>query len=1815
MAGMLALLLLLSNVTVMPQAARVYAVEGEAGADGIYAGTANGTGGGFGNGETADGTGTGGGSENGETADGTGTGSDSGSSESADGTDTSDDTGSGESAGSTGAGGDSENGETAGGTDTSGDAEDDENTDDTDDDAENGEDIEGADDGTEASEDEEETVVKDVLSEEEQAAQRALAPENLPDLEVLELPTHYDVSQDIYRPAFYAEESAYDAREEGILTPVRNQSPYGTCWAFATIGTMETSLIKQGADPDTLDLSERHLAYFTYHTGHDVLGNADGDTVTPIGSTSYLMMGGNMNRAALRLMNWQGAAKEDRYQYSNAGGGMADLETESAQDDSWHLRECFFLDTKANDAETIANVKAMIRQYGGVFWSYLHEDACHNGTTHAYYNNTPGRVNHAIMVVGWDDDFPKENFNIPPQNNGAWIVRNSWGSRWGEDGYFYISYEDATLGSGNPASVAIAEDAGNYDNNYFNSNTLAWDWQYGDKMAQVYSLKGPSSDREAVSAVSFMTGSTNKRYVIRIYKNPERTDGVVADPESGEQLAELEGWISYSGVYTVDLGEPVVCNADDTIAVVIYFPDGGYGYINKDLSEEGDIRSHNETHAGESFSCGWESDGWHDMHEKGESLRINLLTDNAEGEAAIEVRTAVTAPKHMADTYKVDLSWNKLFSASGYEIWRADAVDGDYVKLGEGDASTRRYRDEIGQADDAARFYYKIKAVFADGSERYSEPVEVSLSAEIIMDSLRLTYDGGQRIRLAWDVLTGASGYEIERKETAAETWRELVTIEDADCVEYVDDLSGEALGTYQYRIRAYSDGGKYTAWAQQEFAMDLGITQIDYQTLQFTCPSVENASSYYVHFKVGSTAYRWGYNSSGNVSLPYRMTDWYPDYRVGDDYTYYVSVRDDSQSELYRTSAFPFHTVPDALTIETIETVERSDGAENTQDGEKALAVMLTWSGGDGADSVAVYRSEDSEDMGEVYATVPVGEGAYTDYAVEQDKTYYYKLCPTVVNSAGESVAGPMTQTRGISVVSAVYQAEFTSVQPVSDTAIRLVWKENDNAENYRIYRRGENDTDVILVAEVEKGTTSYQDTGLSPGGVYAYRIAVCAEENGVKREGPKSAEVRVRTNPAKVVWQETVLSDTGSEVILRWEAAQGADGYVVERAVNGTDPVQIARLEGHDAVTCTDDGIADLSGSIAYRVRAYLTNADAGVQYGLFSDIRSVAVGMQGIWMEEIPEQVYTGRAVKPDVAVYDAAMRLTLNKDYTVTYKNNVNAGTASVIVKGRGNYGETIESDFVIKSRELDEDMVSASEYLIYNNKEQAVSVTVKDGSKKLSGKKDYTQTILYNGTEVVKAREAGLYQIRITGRGNYTGEVLRECKVVEGKVLLNKASVKLPAASLSYRDGEEVTFEESEILVKIGSKTIPQTETDGTVNYKVSYRNHRNVGTATVVITAGEESGYVGSCSKNFKIVGTAFTAGTIQIDGMVTSAIYTGEPIHQNLTLTAKATGEILREDTDYQVSYTNEVRAGKATVVLTGAGRYSGTIRKTYTISKVKLTAEMIRSQTVTAEQNRAGAAPDIEIAYLGRTLVNGQDYTLSYTNNKNITTEQRKAYITVTGKGNYTGRLKNAVELRISPKSWQSDSITVELPDMKYNSKKGEYKPVPVVCDNGKKLVKNKDYTITYENNKKDDIGVISETGHVARAVITAIGEDYTGVNDNNIRIVEFRIIEKLIGDAKVRLVNPQYFSQDGVMPEQDDLSITHKNVPVAADEYEIVSYSNYQKKGNASLVIRGKGQYGGTKKFTYAIKARGMRLNLAQSVTNVISTLRDKLFGNEN
>ena len=212
--------------------------------------------------------------------------------------------------------------------------------------------------------------------------------------------------------------------------------------------------------------------------------------------------------------------------------------------------------------------------YGAVSISYFSDQSSdwstdnYNSSTAAYYCPNAYTSNHAVTIVGWDDDYSADNFATTPDGNGAWIVRNSWGSYYGKEGYFYLSYYDKSIYTVGYALEAELSD--NYDNNYQYDGAMLYGYMgYGgsnNKYANIFEAKANQDGSENIKAVSFMTGrSTNLNYTVSIYTN--LTDET--NPESGTLAAQKSGITTYDGTYTVNLDSPVEINEGNKFSVVV----------------------------------------------------------------------------------------------------------------------------------------------------------------------------------------------------------------------------------------------------------------------------------------------------------------------------------------------------------------------------------------------------------------------------------------------------------------------------------------------------------------------------------------------------------------------------------------------------------------------------------------------------------------------------------------------------------------------------------------------------------------------------------------------------------------------------------------------------------------------------------------------------------------------------------------------------------------------------------------------------------------------------------------------------------------------------------------------------------------------------------------------------------------------------------------------------------------------------------------------------------------------------------------------
>ena len=413
------------------------------------------------------------------------------------------------------------------------------------------------------------------------------------------------------------------------LPELRDQNPYGTCWAFATTALTEINLMQNGAYRNP-DLSELHLAYFNSNTVVDPLGLTKGDYYSS-GSSYFLNSGGNFENAFSTLQKWTGLASESKVPYSSASKVVkSGLSNNLAYDDQAHIESSFIttidLDEfrSTGDLTLLDPAKKMITEYGaaGIYFGAI--DSMSGATSakvysskyKSYYNSSPIAYNHAVVVVGWDDNFSRENFAKKAPGDGAFLVRNSWttGNVNSHFGYFWMSYYEASLFDNFYAIKATSAD--NYDNNYQYDGFFANSYQMAENGANVFTAKA-SSKGEVLKAVAFYSLAEATSYKIEIYtdvKNP---------PDSGTLVpaATTTGTCEFAGYYTVPLAEEVQLHAGTKFAVAVTL---GVPALMYDASVYG---SSLRVSAGEGETYYYSYGKWY-SHDS--NVRIKAYTDNSD---------------------------------------------------------------------------------------------------------------------------------------------------------------------------------------------------------------------------------------------------------------------------------------------------------------------------------------------------------------------------------------------------------------------------------------------------------------------------------------------------------------------------------------------------------------------------------------------------------------------------------------------------------------------------------------------------------------------------------------------------------------------------------------------------------------------------------------------------------------------------------------------------------------------------------------------------------------------------------------------------------------------------------------------------------------------------------------------------------------------------------------------------------------------------------------------------------------------------------
>lgn len=614
--------------------------------------------------------------------------------------------------------------------------------------------------------------------------------------------------------------SVYDPRGERWFSgvKVRDQQGTGLCWAFsATVAAEISYAYKHQEQSPVTQLSPVHLGYFFYNRVNDPLGNTKGDRNIMVkdsdsGIFDYTDAGGNNYLTFQALAGWTGLAAESKAPFEKWSGRT--LRSSLAYDDEVVIRNADIL--RSGD-----DIKAALMRNGSVsIGIYMSENRYLVQDTGAYNCDADINSNHVVTIIGWDDTYSRENFRSShrPDSDGAWIAQNSYGTDWGDAGYFYISYEDASLENALTMEVQAAD---TYEYNYQydgNAAPSGWPLLAGEKAANVFTV--PRDGRSHfLEATAFTTMRSTKDlsgdmcgYDIAVYtdlKDP-------SSPVSGKMRCSFSVSLRKSGYHTVDITEhagriylepgssySVVVTVKDDVDIGAECRDYRYDWIKFRCSLSGN----------QSFWYGQAKAGapvrWHDSYDDDMCARIKAFT-NTEASMTSKPSSFKTSLYGYDD---VKLSWSRVSGADGYRVKYRKQGETYYRTLCHTAGTSVKKKDLA----DGRKYYFRVEPYRTTDGVRYYSSGYRSGSIYTLkkVSGVRISKASGSQVKVRWIAVSGASGYQIARSAHSSSGFR---TVKSVSSRYTSSKISVSGKRTYHYKVRAYrTEAGKkiYGPWSQ----------------------------------------------------------------------------------------------------------------------------------------------------------------------------------------------------------------------------------------------------------------------------------------------------------------------------------------------------------------------------------------------------------------------------------------------------------------------------------------------------------------------------------------------------------------------------------------------------------------------------------------------------------------------------------------------------------------------------------------------------------------------------------------------------------------------------------------------------------------------------------------------------------------------------------------------------------------------------------------------------------------------------------------
>ena len=593
--------------------------------------------------------------------------------------------------------------------------------------------------------------------------------------------------------------SSFDWRDDGKVTPVKNQNPCGTCWVHGTLAAVESKVLIE--ESVGYDFSEQNLACCTDPAWVYLSGNR--------------CMGGGWSWLAGDTLTKKGTRLEACQPYTTAT-----INTEACDDECDSIKmitDYRMIANQATDPSVIEPIKNAVYNHGPLAMSYAADDPpnphMYPGNIYYWPSCPQNEVSHLVCIIGWDNSIEWPDHS----GSGAWIVKNSWGTGWGNSGYFYLCY-----GSAGMCEVASL-DYRDYD---ANEQIYYWDEAgqvdaagCSDPSAWMANIFASAQDGD-LTHVDFWTTSNNAEYEIYVYLDSDISDGL------DNQTTSQSGSCQEFGYYSVPLSSPVSLSNGQSFIIAVKMTTPGFNFplpIERQLTQGANTICDPPIQTGVSYARCGDTGAWVDLQRYGWNACLRARVTSG---AAIGAPTATT--NAATDVEETTATLNGAISNDGgeacqYRFGYGTTQGGPYsYTTWSVDTKTtgQSFSEAISSLGKGTKYYFIAQAKNSGGTASGSELS--FLTKPDAPSSFTATTAGTTLIDLSWTKGDGAQKTKIQRKEGGYPTDRNDGTEVYFDTGTSKSDTGLTPDTTYYYR--AWSEVSGSQQWSDN-YAQDSATT------------------------------------------------------------------------------------------------------------------------------------------------------------------------------------------------------------------------------------------------------------------------------------------------------------------------------------------------------------------------------------------------------------------------------------------------------------------------------------------------------------------------------------------------------------------------------------------------------------------------------------------------------------------------------------------------------------------------------------------------------------------------------------------------------------------------------------------------------------------------------------------------------------------------------------------------------------------------------------------------------------------------------